>query len=97
MVQFNMNVGVSICSNDCGGVAGCSGGDRYGNAIRSGGGGGGAIDGGGGGCGIIGVVVVVVGIIYAEAGGGGSVLARAPLGVNGTKWQDRWWKSKWQN
>ena len=39
MVQFNMNVGVSICSNDCGGVAGCSGGDRYGNAIRSGGGG----------------------------------------------------------
>ena len=49
MVQFNMNVGVSICSNDCGGVAGCSGGDRYGNAIRSGGGGG-AIDGGCGGC-----------------------------------------------
>ena len=53
MVQFNMNVGVSICSYDCGGVAGCSGGDRYGNAIRSGGGGG-AIDGGCGGCGIIG-------------------------------------------
>ena len=26
------------------------------------------------------------GIIYAEAGGGGSVLARGPLGVNGTKW-----------
>ena len=38
-----MNVGVWICSHDCGGVAGCSGGDR--NAIGSGGGGGG---GGGG-------------------------------------------------
>ena len=33
-----MNVGVCICSHDCGGVAGCGGGER--NAIGGGGGGG---------------------------------------------------------
>ena len=62
------------------GVGGIGGG---GDGVGDGGGGGGVGGGGGGGVGGGGSG----GALYMQRlGGGGSVLARAPLGVNGTKW-----------
>ena len=56
------------------GVGGVGGGGGSGDSVGDGGGG---VGGGGSG-----------GALYMQRlGGGGSVLARAPLGVNGTKWQ----------
>ena len=68
---------------DCAVTGGVADGDGVGGI---GGGGDGVGDGGGGGVGGGGSG----GALYMQRlGGGGSVLARAPLGVNGTKWHAR--------